>query len=366
MAIVTTPTDAPIGPQVSRGFQVSEVHLDVENPRLPEDVKNASEAAVLRYLYDHDELEELARSMVDNGYFVQEPILVSHDATHGLIALEGNRRLATLKILLDDPIAEGIRFDDLDLGLEQRERLREVPCVEVGGREEVVAYLGFRHIEGPRPWSSEAKARFVVGAVDRAAASGSSNPFYQVGRQIGSNTQGVRNLYAALKILRVGRQDLGLASEVRPVLEARFGVWQRCLNSPEFRSFINYSDAVDFDEVQTSLRALKKEPLAEVLGDLHPKTGLLKDSRDITEYGKALMHPIAHERLRETGSLEEARRLLRVEGLPQRIADIQRQCEQLQRELVSLPAVEKDVRGAVSRLRRVVNALWASLKEDDE
>jgi len=350
-------------PAQPRDILVEKLHLDVNNPRLPEGIQGHSEAEVLGYLYEKEELTELAVSMCDNGFFTHEPLLVWKAAAGGedFTVLEGNRRLATLKILLADPIAEDIQFDGLTLTPERRGALQQVPCVEVAGRAEILSFLGFRHIEGPRPWSPEAKARYIVDAVDQTVQHGSPRPFHDVGRRIGSNTPGVRNLYVALKILRVARDEHGL--DVNPVLDRRFGFWQRCMNSPEIRQFIGFESADDIHEIEASLKKLKREEFRQVLDDVRPG-GRLTDSRDITEYGKVLVTPLAYERFRETDSLEEARRVLKADSLTARVTQLQHDCEKVGQEINGLEVIDDGLRQAVSRLQRVVKGMWAAVKED--
>ncbi len=78
-----------------------ELRLDPENPRLPEEVIGESQSAILRYLFDNAVLDELATSYTNNGFFEHEPLMVARD-DHHYVVLEGNRRLAALKILLQD------------------------------------------------------------------------------------------------------------------------------------------------------------------------------------------------------------------------------------------------------------------------
>src|SRR5207245_10517009 len=110
--------------------------------------------------------------------------------TDHYIAIEGNRRVATLKILHAAPEAEDIRFSDIDLTKVDLKRLTQVPSYIVEARDEVHRFLGFRHIGGIKTWSAEAKARYLAAEIDRAAADGALNPFAAVGRTVGSNTQG--------------------------------------------------------------------------------------------------------------------------------------------------------------------------------
>src|SRR4051794_40767901 len=81
---------------------VAELLLDPENPRLPADLDNLNQHALVRYFDDSYNLDELADSMLKEGFFGEEPLLTIPGTDGGTrIVVEGNRRLATLKLLLD-------------------------------------------------------------------------------------------------------------------------------------------------------------------------------------------------------------------------------------------------------------------------
>ena len=54
---------------------VSRLFLDPENPRLPEEAQGKSESELMEVLLDQFNLEELADSMAENGYFDEEPLV---------------------------------------------------------------------------------------------------------------------------------------------------------------------------------------------------------------------------------------------------------------------------------------------------
>ena len=48
-------------------------------------------------------LEEIAQSFMDHGFFRNEPLIVTRVNGQGYTVIEGNRRLATLKVLRGAP-----------------------------------------------------------------------------------------------------------------------------------------------------------------------------------------------------------------------------------------------------------------------
>ncbi len=304
-------TDSQEGTIVRLPFD--ELLLDDENPRLPERLHGQPQSEILRYLYERGTLEELAYSYRDNGYFPQEPLLVvERDEEDTYTVVEGNRRLAALKILHGSPEADDIGFAGIELEAERLESLREIPCVLIADRNQIHAYVGFRHIGGLKTWPPEAKARYLLAEVHRLVDLDFADPFRELGRRVGSNAQGVRNPYLAIRILLHAREEFGL--NVTYVQDHRFGVWLRCMNSADIRSYIGLRQARTYQEIEQALVAIDRDKLAEVLGDLESEGGrsraVLGDSRDVTIYGRALADERAHATLRRTGDLSLAKQVV--------------------------------------------------------
>src|SRR4051794_2451457 len=85
---------------------VEELLLDEENPRLAK--RGAGQIDLLKALYFQESLEELALSFQRNGYFQEEPLVTIRGTNGATIVVEGNRRLATLKLLLDPSLLDQI------------------------------------------------------------------------------------------------------------------------------------------------------------------------------------------------------------------------------------------------------------------
>ena len=115
-----------------------QLRLDPENPRLPEGLQGAGVEELLRHYLVNESAEELVGSMMESGFFTHEPLLVLPVDDDSLVVLEGNRRLAAIMLIHGVAEAQEIGFDS-GASLEQRERLAAIPCVKVGGREEVRA-----------------------------------------------------------------------------------------------------------------------------------------------------------------------------------------------------------------------------------
>lgn len=343
---------------------VQKLLLDPENPRLPEELYGAPQNALFDYLYENGVLEELADSMLDNGFFEHEPLIVlpaDHDGYR--VVVEGNRRLASL-MLIHKHDAIGERAISRQPTREQLERLEEVPVFEVASREEVRLFLGYRHISGLKPWKPEAKARYIASEVDRAYKEGVTNPFLHVARMVGSNTQGIRSSYIALSMLRFARNECG-ASTLH-VLNERFGVWLRCMNSQDIKDYVGFGSSRAFSEVLESLSKLDCERLGEVLADLSPRPGkdkpVLSDSRDVTQYGLVLQNEQAHFILRKYNDLEIAKQIVVNQGFPSQVESIRRRLDALRDDIErGLESTTPELQAAVEDLLRSARLLHGAV-----
>ncbi|WP_404351146.1 hypothetical protein LG324_01450 [Phycicoccus jejuensis] len=353
---------------------VTSLALDPQNPRLPERIQGGRQEELLEYLFENDVLDELAASFIANGYFDNEPILVLPEGDDGKrIVVEGNRRVSTLLVLAQADVAL-----ELDLAFDltsvptpdQVERLSTVPAYEVENREELGAYLGYRHIGGIRPWPAESKARWIHRSVLAAVDAGAANPFYEVGRTFGSNARGVRTSYLTLELLRRARVDFGI--DTTYVERNRFSVWGILVSNTRIREYIHLqSDPRDFAAIQDALEGVRTDRVGDVVRDLTPdgsRPALLADSRMVSKYAEVLVNERAHEVLRSYGDLTLATAVLEQGALADRLNSHVRGLRELLVDAGRLPVDTTALNAAteLSELARSIRAVVADRFASDE
>src|SRR5947208_2031454 len=143
--------------------RVDSLLLDPLNPRLPEEYRDASQAELLKVLARDYNLIELGQSLADNGFFPQESfVVIPADAGGKFIVVEGNRRLAAIRLLLNPGVANALKlYEWVEIAKGMKYQLHEVPVVVFETRDQLVPFLGFRHISGILKWEPIAKARFI-------------------------------------------------------------------------------------------------------------------------------------------------------------------------------------------------------------
>jgi hypothetical protein len=313
----------------SLNIPVQRLHLDPLNPRLPESIQGKSEMEVLKGLYEEYGLDELAISMSQNGYFDEEPLVViprdlptsltvykkgstdltdaymkfiNAGTTHFTVA-EGNRRLATAMVLLDSNLRHKLNIRSWEeLTDVVRDDLSILPVIVYSNRDEVVPYLGIRHITGIKKWDSYAKARYIVSMIK----SGSS--IEAIEHQIGDKQSSVRKNALSYYLLEQAHEELDFdtsrAKEDFSFLILSVGQVnvKRYLGLPVKLKDVSSESPVPKEKI-TELGNL----LSWLFGEGKKVTRVIKESRDITN---KLVHvvasPYAIKYLEKTRDLSEA------------------------------------------------------------
>ena len=146
---------------------ITKLRLDRANPRLVGQGGGHSEEAIIARLYRTAELDELLESISTNGYLDIEPLVVTGDSDGTLVVLEGNRRLATLRLLSDPALVGSIRRrEHVEIPVPDAtsvaSTLTHVSVYEVDSRAAARTFIGFKHINGPAKWNAYAKAKFAA------------------------------------------------------------------------------------------------------------------------------------------------------------------------------------------------------------
>lgn len=133
------------------------LRLDLKNPRMP-DEGFADEDAALEWLVDEASLDELIQSIASSGWIDYEPLIV---LKRTLEVIEGNRRLAALRLLSDPSRARrlGVR---LPTTLQVNSVPAQVRAWIVEDRKDARDFIGFKHINGPFKWDAFAKAKYAA------------------------------------------------------------------------------------------------------------------------------------------------------------------------------------------------------------
>lgn len=188
----------------SKPIAVSLLDFDPKNPRFLDITVGAPQSADLatKRMIEQETLEELVDSIGRQNYFPGEPLLVTPSETDGrYVVVEGNRRLAALRVLgnmVSETVITRTIKDAVDRAIYKPS---EVVCFVFAQRRDVLKYLGFRHISGPRRWEPLSKARYLADLiVNFYSGLSQEDQLHAVARDIGSRRDYVAQLLTALNL----------------------------------------------------------------------------------------------------------------------------------------------------------------------
>lgn len=229
--------------------------------------------------------------------------------------VEGNRRLASLKILADPDLVGGIsgHKEWLQLANDSKVPLT-LPVYLARDREEVAPIIGYRHISGIQPWEPFAKARFIAGFVDQG------QDLEDVAEKVGDSRTNVASHYRNYNIVETARRDFGIDTS-RAVED--FGVFTRAMGQTKIRDHIGAPAPAQVRPGKPPIEKSREDDTKELMSwlfgdDEHP--AVIRESRDLSRLADVLAEEEGVKALRATRSLEDAR--LAVNGPKQRIISL--------------------------------------------
>jgi hypothetical protein len=148
---------------------VTSLRLDPNNPRIPDSGKELSQRDLIADLVENDKVYELAKSIVDNGYYPVEALIIIEDNNTKYV-LEGNRRLAALKLLISPeggPEKWQQRFRALSNRIDLK-TIKKVKAIRAPSREAAAPVIMSKHTRSQvESWSPLMQAKFYKNLVDR-------------------------------------------------------------------------------------------------------------------------------------------------------------------------------------------------------
>jgi hypothetical protein len=184
---------------------VEKLQLDGKNPRLAEFSLGSkpTQQELLDVLWQKMAVDELAMSIAAMGYFNHEPIFVAEEDGK-LVVVEGNRRVAAVKILLDREARRRLGIEDLPrISAARIKELATLPVVKTT-RQDIWQYVGFKHVNGPAKWGSYAKAQYIAEVRQNYGI-----PLEEIAQMIGDRNRTVQRLYRAMQVIRQA-EDAGV------------------------------------------------------------------------------------------------------------------------------------------------------------
>ncbi|MBV1843385.1 ParB/Srx family N-terminal domain-containing protein [Photobacterium ganghwense] len=243
--------------------------LDVNNPRLFIGNEKQSQDELVKTLVDTADLKELIQSMAENGYIPIEPLIVVDDGENHFTVLEGNRRLAALRILTNPNLARKCRISvPKDLPKHVTDTFKEVAVYRVKSEDDARSLIGFKHVNGPHKWESFAKAQFAYKWYISEKDEGLT--IEDIANKLGDKNNTVRSLVSAMFVLEQAKEQ-GVYDVVKDRTTSKFAYshFYTALNRTEYKDFLGLDKDWNSNPGENPISPSRLENLKDVLIGLY-------------------------------------------------------------------------------------------------
>ncbi len=278
--------------------KIENLFFDPGNPRLVGDFGDDQDK-MFRYLITDIGVEDLLESLATSGIFEADPVIVRKRDAGGHYVIEGNRRLAALKLLTgtrpnDDQPLPAIP----PISPKLAESFKTIQVETDWPADKLQAYLGYKHVTASREWTPEAKAKFVF---VHAHGDYSTENLRKFAKSLGTRYPTLKRWIVAYLTLKQAEKKQLFDSELAPS-RGYFGTFYTLLGGQQAQKFLNLQDD------PPSENSVPDDRTAE-LGDFIKWTIGTKDnpaqvnSRQQKQFEQVLSSPRALKHFRVKGDL---------------------------------------------------------------
>jgi len=300
--------------------------LDKKNPRIHQSISpKITQVNLAKFIYDNFGISDLKDSILKNGYFPVEPMVVipANDGSENYIVVEGNRRLTTVKILCDEEyrnnsISTG-RREDYIANTELIEELSIIPVVKALNRESVTAYLGVRHLGGVVRWEPLAQSKYVYKQVllERGKSQNKSviNAITKFVDETNNRKADVLNHFYKYCIFKSMQRLIEEDNSLQAVIENKFSLLEVALGKSGRTSVANYIgidsySRLDPEDYENIIPEDKEDQTKNLIKWVFTANPPIKESRELNEYLKPILKNSVSTRAFEQGEDKDAALLL--------------------------------------------------------
>jgi hypothetical protein len=288
--------------------------FDLNNPRFEIDLdqKRNSEVEAIRSLCSISDVKELIDSISINGYLPIEPMIIYKAPSQAkYVVLEGNRRLAAIKLLRDATIAKELGMTVPKLDAKIMQTTKRIKVIRVKDPLDARAYIGFKHINGPQRWDSYAKAKFATKwYLDFRKE---NKTIEDVARQLGDNNDTIRSYVSSILVLEQAERN-GIYNIKDKTGKGKFAFSHlyTALDRPEYRNFLGLKQGWNTEPAENPIPEKYLEKLQEVLVYMYgskkdDKQALVKSQNpDLKNLGIILSSEVALAKIRNGMDIENA------------------------------------------------------------
>jgi len=249
-----------------------EEEILVEDPRIPEE---SVQIECLRKLREYFDVDTLKKSIIENGFLPTDRIVVRElkGIKGKYVVAEGNRRLAAIKLILEE-YKRGLPRDPNLI-----KKLEEIECLVYTGKEKDIAWIiqGIRHLSGIKAWPAYSQAIFIQKLVDKYKVEK-----IELAKKTGMKRGEVTKRLRAIRAFQQAKEDEEYGELITP---KDYSLFEEILNRSKLKEWLEWDDK--------QLKFRNEENLKKLLSWTHPIEGepQIKWDIHIRELSKLLDYP---------------------------------------------------------------------------
>ena len=295
---------------------VSKLSFDLSNPRYSSDkgLPYRNDVEIATFLYETSDLGELLQSISTSGYLDIEPLVVMGEGER-LIVLEGNRRLAALRLLTDTSLAARCSISSPTVAPDKEKTLKQVSVYRVDLRSEARDFIGFKHINGAQRWDSIAKARYAADWLEEEQKNGENGlSLREIARRMGDRHSTLQRMVNGFYVLQQAEENsLFRVDDREQGRQFYFSHLYTALTRPGYRNFLGLSD--EWRSVEPKRDPVNKEYFGQLRrvflwlfgSDSEGIEAVIRSQNPhIRELGEVLGNPKARRVMLESNNLSRA------------------------------------------------------------
>lgn len=293
---------------VLKYIAVENLRYDFHSSRLPISLHGTLEKKIINHYLLESATLELMMAIGENDFFAGEQLLVVPDKSNKgkFIVVEGNRRLTAVK-LLSNPKLSAVKKEAIKKICEEAEfKPTEIPCLIFEEKQEILKYLGFRHITGIKSWRLLEKGRYLFNLKE---SDYKDVPFIQscreIAKSIGSSSSYIRRLLTGFDLYKIIEDEDFYSIDNLNDTRFHLNYFTDALNKEHIRKFL----CVDFNK-EEPLKNLEKDRLKEIthwwFKETEGKSRILGDSKSLKELDAVINNPIALKAFRDGATIDYA------------------------------------------------------------
>ena len=285
-----------------RPVKVKDLHFDPKNPRLPEDVRINGDEKILEWMLKFGNIIELMESIAATGYSSAEPVLAVKREQGGYTVVEGNRRLAAVK-LLNSPDSAPLRKNAVrEVAENARRPAGQIPVLVYKERGDILDYLGYRHITGIKTWGPDAKAKYLEQLFESymEEMKDEIKVLSHVSKMVGTKPYHARKILLTLAMVKKAQEDAFWGADLSPE-DIDFSVLSTALSYESVLGFLGLEKGADWH-----MKGFDTEKGRDLFEWIFGQKKVVGESRKLKTLDCVLRSPEALQKLYEGRSLDDS------------------------------------------------------------